>query len=98
MGYAAIAKGTCSFAIGSGVQAMQNDCFVIGTGEYQHPLISYVSGITMGVGSSLPTMFISEASEGSTGRVAIGYSGEPPLAKLHIVANGTPNNTAARRT
>ena len=92
MGYAAISKGICSFAIGSGVQAMQNDCFVIGTGEYQHPLISYVSGITMGVGSSLPTMFISEAREGGTGRVAIGYSGENPLAKLHIVANDRPNS------
>lgn len=92
MGYAAISKGICSFAMGNNVQALQNDCFVIGAGHYQQPLISTTKGIMMGVGSSLPTMFISEASEGSTGRVAIGYSGEPPLAKLHIVANGTPNN------
>ena len=92
MGYAAISKGICSFAMGNNVQALQNDCFVIGAGHYQQPLISTTKGIMMGVGSSLPTMFISEAREGSTGRVAIGYSGEPPLAKLHIVANGTPNS------
>ena len=92
MGYAAISKGICSFAMGNNVQALQNDCFVIGAGYYQQPLISTTKGIMMGVGSSLPTMFISEAREGGTGRVAIGYSGENPLAKLHIVANDRPNS------
>lgn len=93
MGYAAITKGICSFALGNNVQALQNDGFVIGAGHYQQPLVNTNKGIMMGVGSSLPTVFISEAyTDGSTGRVSIGYNGESPSAKLHIVANGTPNS------
>lgn len=77
------ATGINSMALGFFVKAMQRDCFVIGSGYSSHNgLDSERSGITLGVGSTLPTMFISKAETGFTGSVAIGNV--TPLAKLHI--------------
>ena len=77
------ATGINSMSLGFFVQAQQRDCIVIGSGYGSHNMLSSnISGITMGVGSTLPTMFISKAETGFTGSVAIGNV--TPLAKLHI--------------
>ena len=77
------ATGINSMSLGFFVQAQQRDCIVIGSGYGSHNMLSSnISGITMGVGSNLPTMFISKAETGFTGSVAIGNV--TPLAKLHI--------------
>ena len=46
-------------------------------------LISQAPGITMGMGSTMPTLFVSKGSLFQTGRVAIGNTYNPQ-AKLHI--------------
>ena len=77
------ATGINSMSLGFFVQAQQRDCIVIGSGYGSHNMLSSnISGITMGVGSTLPTMFISKAETGFTGSVAIGNV--TPHAKLHI--------------
>ncbi len=98
IGQNAEASQQCSFAMGKGVQAsgsysmlfgfyvsaQQNRCIVIGSGvDSQNPMAVTSSGITLGMGSTLPTMYVSEASGAQkTGKVAIGNV--TPVAKLHI--------------
>lgn len=97
-GYQSQAQGSCSFAFGNTAQAnasssislgffvtaSQDTCVVIGSGiNANQTLTASVSGITMGMGSTHPTLFLSKAIAGSrTGRVAIGNV--TPQAKLHI--------------
>jgi hypothetical protein len=71
-------------SLGFYVTASQNSSIVIGSGSSSSsPLTATVAGITMGMGSTHPTLFLSRASTANkTGRIAIGDVS--PQAKLHI--------------
>ena len=71
-------------ALGFYVYAQRSNSIIIGSGNESHnPLSNLNSGITLGMGSTLPTLFISEADGAlKTGSVAIGNVN--PHAKLHI--------------
>ena len=88
MGNVANAIGANSLSLGFFTQANQNGSIVIGSGaSYNAPLASSVSGIMLGAGSTLPTLFISKANGSlNTGKVGVGNV-TSPLAKLHIVAD-----------
>lgn len=84
LGGMAWATASTSLSLGFYVNATQNSSIVIGSGVGSwSPLVASVSGITMGMGSTHPTLYISRAATGSmTGKVAIGDV--LPQAKLHI--------------
>lgn len=84
MGYMARANSAKSMSLGFYTYAQQTNSIIIGSGANTHnPLLSAGSGITLGMGSTLPTMYVSEASGAQkTGKVAIGNV--TPVAKLHI--------------
>ena len=84
MGKGVQASGSYSMLFGFYASAQQNRCIVIGSGvDSQNPMAVTSSGITLGMGSTLPTMYVSEASGAQkTGKVAIGNV--TPVAKLHI--------------
>ncbi len=69
-------------------QANNNGSIVIGSGAHAFAMLtSPASGISMGMGSSLPTLFISPAAGNlMTGKVGIGNVSNPQ-AKLHIAAD-----------
>ena len=76
--------GASSIALGFFVDTQQSNSIVIGSGIHSRsPLTALNPGITLGMGSTLPTLFISKADEDlKTGSVAIGNV--DPHAKLHI--------------
>ena len=76
--------GASSIALGFFVDTQQSYSIVIGSGIHSRsPLTALNPGITLGMGSTLPTLFISKADEDlKTGSVAIGNV--DPHAKLHI--------------
>lgn len=80
----AYANADNSYSLGSFIQTSQSPSIIIGSGYGSHyPMTASKQGITMGMGSTLPTVFISMASgERNTGKVAIGDV--TPTAKLHI--------------
>lgn len=84
LGSAACANASTSMSLGFNVTANQNSSFVIGSGASSNqPLTASVAGITMGMGSTHPTLYLSKATTSSkTGKVAIGNV--TPQAKLHI--------------
>ena len=84
MGRNARALGSSSIALGFFVETQQSNSIVIGSGIHSRsPLTALNPGITLGMGSTLPTLFISKADEDlKTGSVAIGNV--DPHAKLHI--------------
>lgn len=87
LGNMAYATGANSLSLGFYTRANQNSSVVIGSGASSNaPLTSTTSGITMGMGSIYPTLFITPGTQLGTGKVAIGntYS---PQAKLHIIAD-----------
>lgn len=84
LGYSSLSEGHFSAAIGTHVQALAYNSFIIGCGgSMDYPLINDKAGIMFGVNSERPTMFISKASLFYTGKVAIGNTTDPQ-AKLHI--------------
>ena len=88
LGYMATANGRNSFSLGYYTQANNNGSIVIGSGAHAFAMLtSPASGISMGMGSSLPTLFISPAAGNlMTGKVGIGNVSNPQ-AKLHIAAD-----------
>lgn len=84
LGGAALANASTTMSLGFYVTASQNSSIVIGSGSSSSsPLTATVAGITMGMGSTHPTLFLSRASTANkTGRIAIGDVS--PQAKLHI--------------
>lgn len=87
MGNKAMAMGSNNLALGFFIESRQNGAIIIGSGENTYtPLITTVQGITMGMGSSKPTLFISKALGTRTGKIGIGNT-FAPQAKLHIVAD-----------
>ena len=84
LGGAARANASTTLSLGFFVTANQNSSIVIGSGSSSSsPLTATVAGITMGMGSTHPTLFLSRASTANkTGRIAIGDVS--PQAKLHI--------------
>ena len=84
MGHNALAEGLKSVSLGFDTQAQHSNSIVIGSGYGpQNELSSVNSGITMGVGSNAPTLFITAAAgTGNTGSVAIGNV--TPHFKLHV--------------
>lgn len=87
MGNKAMAMGSNNLALGFFIESRQNGAIIIGSGENTYtPLITTVQGITMGMGSSKPTLFISKALGSRTGKIGIGDI-FAPQAKLHIVAD-----------
>ncbi|MBR4148102.1 MAG: T9SS type A sorting domain-containing protein [Bacteroidales bacterium] len=84
LGYYAQATSSYSYAIGKYVKAQYNPSVVIGSGySSSSTLNSKAAGITMGMGSTNPTLFLSKATGSTkTGKVAIGNV--TPTAKLHI--------------
>ena len=84
LGNNAKAFGANNLALGFYIENRQNGAIIIGSGEnVNSPLITTVPGITMGMGSSQPTLFISKALGYGTGKVGIGNVFAPE-AKLHI--------------
>lgn len=67
------ASGANSLSLGFYTQANQNGSIVIGSGANNNaPLVSNVSGIMLGTGSCLPTLFISRASGShNTGKIGV---------------------------
>lgn len=87
LGNMAYATGANSLSLGFYTRANQNSTIVIGSGASSNaPLTSTASGITMGMGSTYPTLFISPGTQLGTGKVAIGNT-YFPQAKLHIIAD-----------
>ena len=84
LGNLAYATGQKSIALGFYVRSLNATSIVIGSGySSSNPLKTSAAGITMGMGSKNPTLFISKAgSSQKTGKVAIGNV--TPTAKLHI--------------
>lgn len=88
MGNMANASGANSLSLGFYTQANQNGSIVIGSGANNNaPLVSNVSGIMLGTGSCLPTLFISRASGShNTGKIGVGNV-TSPQAKLHVASD-----------
>ena len=84
MGNWAYAQGNKSIALGFYVRAQHGTSIIIGSGyNSNNSLLSVDAGITMGMGSKKPTLFISKATGSQkTGKVAIGDVS--PKAKLHV--------------
>ena len=85
MGFASKAGGLCSLALGMSVESQSDYSITIGRGQgLAEPLLNTTGGIMMGMGSSLPTFYISpQFSTNRTGKVGIGNVTDPQ-AKLHI--------------
>ncbi len=84
LGNKAMAFGSNNLVLGFYVESYQNGAIVIGSGENSScPLKTQEQGITMGMGSDKPTLFISKALGNKTGMVGIGNV-FAPKAKLHI--------------
>lgn len=82
-----IADGPQTFGIGFNIKTYMQNSIVIGMGQSIYDtLICKAPGITMGMSSPNPTLFISPGSSYRTGKVAIGNTYNPQ-AKLHIVAD-----------
>lgn len=81
-----VASGTLSLGLGFNIKAADDNTIVIGSGNSIYDtLIGTAPGITMGMGSVYPTLFISKASLLGTGKVAIGNVPASDIqAKLHI--------------
>lgn len=84
IGLRAVASGSSSMSLGFNVSATLENSIVIGSGYGSHDLLTSGNyGITLGMGSTLPTMQITRAGGSQmTGSVAIGNV--TPQAKLHI--------------
>ena len=84
IGLRAVASGSNSMSLGFNVSATLENSIVIGSGYGSHDLLTSGNyGITLGMGSTLPTMQITRAGGSQmTGSVAIGNV--TPHAKLHI--------------
>lgn len=84
LGCHAVASDTNSFSLGFFTSAGYPMSMVIGSGyDSIHPMASQDSGLLLGMGSTLPTLFLSPAGGlTKTGNVAIGNV--DPKAKLHI--------------
>lgn len=88
LGYNSNSFGLCSMALGMYVESHSNYGITIGRGHSSYePLINNTKGIMMGMGSDVPTLFISyNGFNYATGRVGIGNVTDPQ-AKLHIRSN-----------
>lgn len=87
IGYYNLAEGLNSIAIGMYTKSQSAHSITIGNGySFDKPLLNNTEGMMLGMGSNLPTLFISQCSENHTGKVAIGNC-TSPQAKLHIKAD-----------
>lgn len=89
LGYHNQSIGLNSMAIGMHTKSQNNYGITIGKGySSSKPLINTTTGIMLGSGSNLPTLFISpNNTENQTGKVGIGNV-TSPQAKLHIAGDG----------
>ena len=88
LGYGNNSVGLNSIAIGMFTKSQNSYGITIGTGySNTKPLNNNTSGIMLGSGSNLPTLFISYQNiENRTGKVGIGNV-TSPQAKLHVVGD-----------
>ena len=88
LGYYSKAEGLNSLALGMYTKSQAAYSITIGKGYNDNkPLANNTGGIMFGVGSNVPTLYISpENTENRTGKVAIGNV-TSPLAKLHVAAD-----------
>lgn len=87
IGYYNLAEGLNTIAMGMYTKSQSAHSITIGNGySFAKPLLNNTEGMMLGMGSNLPTLFISPCSENRTGKVAIGNTTNP-AAKLHIKAD-----------
>lgn len=87
IGYYNLAEGLNTIAMGMYTKSQSAHSITIGNGySFAKPLLNNTEGMMLGMGSNLPTLFISPCSENRTGKVAIGNC-TVPQSKLHIKAD-----------